>query len=93
MTRRIRSLLGNGYLSERLGQGFALLHWRGGAEAIGAKALNVIDVSDTDEALIARFGLTPGAGYLMRPDRHVAARFQHMDHGAVKAALGRAGAA
>lgn len=85
--------LGNGYLSESLGQGFALLHWRGGAEAIGAKALNVIDVSDKDEALIARFGLTPGAGYLMRPDRHVAARFQHMDQGALKAALGRAGGA
>ncbi|MFM7420418.1 MAG: FAD-dependent monooxygenase, partial [Alphaproteobacteria bacterium] len=65
--------LGNGYLSEKLGDGFALLHWRASADAAGA--LRVVDVSDTDEALIARFGLTPGAGYLIRPDRHVAARF------------------
>jgi 3-(3-hydroxy-phenyl)propionate hydroxylase len=83
--------LGNGYLSERLGDGFALLHWRASADAAGA--LTVVDVSDSDEALIARFGLTPGAGYLIRPDRHVAARFYQMEQGALSAALSRAGAA
>jgi 3-(3-hydroxy-phenyl)propionate hydroxylase len=83
--------LGNGYLSERLGGGFALLHLRASADAAGA--LTVVDVSDSDEALIARFGLTPGAGYLIRPDRHVAARFYQMEQGALSAALSRAGAA
>ncbi|MFM7276531.1 MAG: hypothetical protein ACKO1I_02445, partial [Microcystis aeruginosa] len=81
----------NGHLSERLGDGFALLHWR--ASAAAAEALGVVDVSDEDEALIARFGLTPGAGYLIRPDRHVAARFHQMGQGALTAALSRAGAA
>jgi 3-(3-hydroxy-phenyl)propionate hydroxylase len=85
--------LGNGYLSETLGQGFALLHRQGGAEAKGAEGLAIIEVFDQDEALIARFGLTSGAGYLIRPDRHVAARFHQVTHAAVTAALRKANAA
>ncbi|MCA3280068.1 MAG: FAD-dependent oxidoreductase [Roseomonas sp.] len=82
--------LGNGYLSERLGQGFALLHRQGRAEAMGAEGLTVIEAFDQDEALIARFGLTSGSGYLIRPDRHVAARFHQVKHAAVAAALSKA---
>lgn len=85
--------LGNGYLSEYLGQGFALLHWRGGGEAPYVEGLPMIAVSDHDEALIARFALTPGAAYLIRPDRHVAARFHNPEPAALAAALNKANAA
>lgn len=85
--------LGKGYLGESLGHGFALLHRRNSLEAPGVEGLAVVDIADRDETLIARFGLTPGAGYLIRPDRHVAARFQYVDQQAVKAALKRAGGA
>jgi 3-(3-hydroxy-phenyl)propionate hydroxylase len=53
----------------------------------------MIAVSDHDEALIARFALTPGAAYLIRPDRHVAARFHNPEPAALAAALNKANAA
>ena len=82
--------LGKGYLSERIGHGFALLHWRGGGETLHAKGLDMIDVADQDELLIARFALAPGAAYLIRPDRHVAARFHKPGQAALTAALNKA---
>jgi len=85
--------LGNGYLSERLGNGFALLHRCAGAEALGVVGLPMIDVAEDDELLIMRFALTPGAAYLIRPDRHVAARFHKPAITALAEALNKAHAA
>jgi 3-(3-hydroxy-phenyl)propionate hydroxylase len=43
------------------------------------------------EALRARYlGAADGAVYLIRPDQHVAARWDHFDAGEVAAALARA---
>jgi len=42
--------------------------------------------------LIERFALAPGAAYLIRPDRHVAARFRDVTRAAVEAALNKASA-
>lgn len=85
--------LGNGHLSEMLGHDFTLLYWRNSAEAPGLEGVSVVAVAGDDGALITRFGLSPGAGYLIRPDRHVAARFQYVDQQAVKVALKKAGGA
>jgi 3-(3-hydroxy-phenyl)propionate hydroxylase len=84
--------LDNGYLSERLGHGFALLGRTNSTVAAVAKGLSIIEVSDNDAALIERFDLTPGAAYLIRPDRHVAARFRELENSVLAAALSRAGA-
>ena len=82
--------LGNSYLSENLRHGFALLMRRHGGDADGIAGLPVIDVQDSDRILIERFALTPGAAYLIRPDRHVAARFHHVTQAAVAAAHSKA---
>ena len=82
--------LGNGYLSEALSHGFALLCRRNGSNTEGIAGLSVIDVQDSDRMLIERFALAPDAAYLIRPDRHVAARFHHVTQAGLAAALNKA---
>ncbi|MFN8891222.1 MAG: FAD-dependent oxidoreductase [Alphaproteobacteria bacterium] len=85
--------LGDGYLSEGLRHDFALLWRRNVSDTDGIDGLPVIDVHEKDRILIERFALTPGAAYLIRPDRHVAARFHQVTQDVVAAALAKAGAA
>ena len=84
--------LGEGYFSEKLGHGFTLLRWRNGSNAGGVDGLPIIDAQDSDRMLIERFALAPSAAYLIRPDRHVAARFRDVTRAAVEAALNKASA-
>ena len=83
--------LGNGYLSERLGHGFALLCRPDTKEAPTIVGLSLIEATEGDETLIKRFDLAPGSAYLIRPDRHVAARFRSPEHTIALTALRRAG--
>jgi 3-(3-hydroxy-phenyl)propionate hydroxylase len=83
----------NGYLSEILGHGFTLLRRHNGNDALSVDGLPMIDAPESDRILIERFALTPGSAYLIRPDRHVAARFRHVTQDAVTGALRKAGAA
>ncbi|TBC13001.1 FAD-dependent oxidoreductase [Rhizobium ruizarguesonis] len=55
-------------------------------------ALSVLSLSGRDNKALAQryLGQAAGAVYLMRPDQHVAARFEHFDADAIGAALGRA---
>ena len=85
--------LGNGYLSERLGHGFALLRRPDTKAAPAIAGLPLIEATEGDETLIQRFDLTPGSAYLIRPDRHVAARFRSPEHTIALIALRRAGGA
>jgi 3-(3-hydroxy-phenyl)propionate hydroxylase len=86
--------LGDGFLLDRLGGGFALL-------AVGAPDLTavksdlpVIHASPKDDptgALADRYlGDAPHALYLIRPDQHVVARWADPDADAIATALARA---
>jgi 3-(3-hydroxy-phenyl)propionate hydroxylase len=79
------------FLSEALGTGFTLLI--AGAVPMGLpKDLTVVALGrdgthrDPDGLLAARFDLSEGAGYLIRPDTHVAARFRIVTPAEVTAA-------
>jgi len=85
--------LGDGYLSERLGHGFALLCRPDTKAAPAIAGLPLIEATEGDETLIQRFDLASGSAYLIRPDRHVAARFRSPEHTIALTALRRAGGA
>jgi 3-(3-hydroxy-phenyl)propionate hydroxylase len=85
------------YLSEALGAGFTVLSLELPQQLkqalIGALPdLTHVDIgqagfADRDGLAVARFGLQAGAGYLIRPDGHVAARFHAIAQAPLKAAL------
>jgi 3-(3-hydroxy-phenyl)propionate hydroxylase len=82
--------LGDGFLLDHLGGGFALLALD--AEPPLLDGLPVLRVSARDNPdLAARYlGPAPGAVYLIRPDQHVVARWAAPDAQAVATALARA---
>jgi 3-(3-hydroxy-phenyl)propionate hydroxylase len=84
------------WLLNQLGQGFSLLSFGPGAEAVrvgnvSAPVLEVgKDVVDAQGILAQRYDGQPGTVYLIRPDQHVAARWRAFDATAAQAALKRA---
>jgi 3-(3-hydroxy-phenyl)propionate hydroxylase len=80
---------GTGYLSEKLGSDFVLLSNGFTIEPIVGLAQLQADAADS--SLLARYDLTPGSCYLIRPDQYVAGRFKHPSALKLKAALRRAG--
>ena len=83
-----------GYLVERLSDGFELLYVKDGARPslpAGIK-LTVIgdDLVDSAGLFAKRFDATPGAAYLLRPDQHLCARWRKLDPEKVKLARSRA---
>ncbi|MEQ8589627.1 MAG: FAD-dependent oxidoreductase [Roseitalea porphyridii] len=86
--------LGNGFLLSRLGGGFCLLTIDTEApdtieeDGISARRIDVSSREDGTGALAARYlGEAQAAVYLIRPDQHVAARWDRFDETAVRAAL------
>ena len=79
--------LGNGWLIERLGLGFTLLTF-GDAPAT-PEGVTTIDAGASDLAR-QRYDARPGATYLIRPDRYVAARWRKADANLLQNALSRA---
>lgn len=83
--------LGQRFLLDHFGGRFALLSL---GVAVPPQDLPVVQVTPQDDpsgALAARYrGEAPAALYLIRPDQHVAARWDHYDAGAVQDALRRA---
>jgi len=84
-----------GWLLERLGNRFQLLAIGTAAEkglGLGGVEIETIHISpDESPELAARYlGDAQSAVYLLRPDQHVAARWQEFDRGAVLEALARA---
>ena len=86
----------NGWLLNRLGQGFTLLSFGPGVQPVSvgnvtAQVLEVgKDLSDAHGVLAQRYDARPGTVYLIRPDQHVAARWRAFDATAAQAALKRA---
>jgi 3-(3-hydroxy-phenyl)propionate hydroxylase len=69
--------LGSGWLLDSLGSGFVLCAngWYGAAP----RDVRIIDISKSDDdpgVLRARYDLTAGAAYLVRPDQYIAARWR-----------------
>lgn len=76
---------GEGWLLERLGEGFVLLtcNWEGAIPS----DVRVLPVSGQ---AARRLGLEPGSAALIRPDQYLAARWRSPDAAAIEAALRRA---
>lgn len=82
-----------GWLLQQLGRGFTLMTINTDApESLSAQGLTVprLALQATPEIAARYLGEAPSAVYLIRPDQHVAARWDHYDEAAVTAALGRA---
>ncbi len=86
-----------GHLSEHWPQGFAVLRMDDGGAAEFPAAVTVLTIGEgegmlrDDMGLVARrFSLKPGSAYLVRPDRHVAARFRAGDGINILMALAKA---
>jgi 3-(3-hydroxy-phenyl)propionate hydroxylase len=85
--------LDRGWLLSRLGRGFTLMGI--GLEVPKAMAgdgvaLEGLSLAPTPELVARYLGGAERAVYLIRPDQHVAARWDHLDEAAVAAALARA---
>lgn len=79
--------LGDGWLLERLGGRFLLLiNGDPGLSIPGVELLDIANLANA-EVVKERFGLSPGAAYLIRPDQYVAARWKAPTHTTVVAAL------
>jgi 3-(3-hydroxy-phenyl)propionate hydroxylase len=87
------------YLTEafmKAGTGFALLEFCNGAATEVPEGVGVIRIggeagwSDSAGLARSRYDAQPGAGYLLRPDGYVAARFKHPTYTTIEAALARA---
>src|SRR5215471_7669400 len=83
-----------GFLLEKLGAGFEVLHVKNGAcphAPEGTKLIVIGEDLHDDAGLFAqRFDATPGATYVLRPDQHLTARFRAFDADAVRKAMDRA---
>ena len=79
--------LGKGFVSERLGRGFVLAvfgdapDWAGGIEGVSVLPL------PAGGPAAGAFGAVEGAGYLIRPDMHLAARWRDPGPDDVRGAL------
>lgn len=87
----------DGYLLSQLGGDFILLTFDADApdtlteDGITARRLGLSALNDATGALAGRYlGQAPSAVYLIRPDQHVAGRWDRYDESAIRAALRKA---
>jgi 3-(3-hydroxy-phenyl)propionate hydroxylase len=82
-----------GYLLEKLGSGFEVLHVKNGTRPPSTEGVKLIvigeDLYDDTGLFAQRYDATSGATYVLRPDQHLAARFRSFDPDAVRKAVKR----
>jgi 3-(3-hydroxy-phenyl)propionate hydroxylase len=82
------------WLAELMGRDFNLLTFAAGDLPDLPPGLNRLDVGrdieDGEGLFQTRFDATPGCGYLVRPDMHLAARWRDVARAPVATALARA---
>lgn len=76
--------LDDGFLLDRLGPHFTVLSF---GEGPASSDLVTVLEQPTDGPAAARYGASPGAAYLIRPDRFVAARWRDVDATKVQAEI------
>lgn len=81
---------GRWLLRELSADGFCLLHAGPVPAWTDGLALTVLSLGLDQDLLTQRYDLRPGTAYLLRPDRHVCARWRAPTRAAVHAALDRA---
>lgn len=85
-----------GYLCETLGPDFTVLVHTPASDIPAGDEVRIVAIGeggnyrDVEGLIVARYGLSPGAAYLLRPDCHVAARFRVLKPSALRWALDRA---
>jgi 3-(3-hydroxy-phenyl)propionate hydroxylase len=83
-------LSSGGWLLDRLGRGFTLLHFGTEGEDVTHGAVTATLLRLPPEGLAAeRYDARPGTTYLIRPDQHVAARWRRFDAARIRHALAR----
>ncbi len=89
----------DGWLLHALGHRFVALVFQAegrpvapidGMDVVTVARTGPADLIDPDGTAFQRYGAADGNVYLIRPDQHVAARFEAMDPGALLSARGRA---
>jgi 3-(3-hydroxy-phenyl)propionate hydroxylase len=79
------------WLLNRLGPGFTVVHFGAVGVPVPAVAVVNIDITAVDATTVAllqqRFDAQPGTTYVLRPDRHICARFRTFDAGLVMGAV------
>jgi len=79
--------LGDGWLLDRLGDGFVLLT---SGDVASVAGVETVALDSADAVAVARYDLQSGGAYLIRPDHYVAARWRRPDPARIAAALARA---
>lgn len=86
--------LGEGFLLDQLGDRFTLLALNCAAEPLSEAGLDVdvltLEAPEGSDLAARYLGLSPSGVYLIRPDQHVAARWETHEGAAIRAALRRA---
>ncbi|WP_245214540.1 FAD-dependent oxidoreductase [Roseomonas indoligenes] len=84
-------LEGGGWLLDRLGRDFTLLHFGEAAPVVdGVRVVNVTPGEDAQGLAARRYDARPGTAYLIRPDQHVCARWRRLNPAKLRAAVDRA---
>jgi 3-(3-hydroxy-phenyl)propionate hydroxylase len=82
------------WLLNRLEPGFTAVHFGTAVASVPAVAVVNIELAGVDAATVAllqqRFDAQPGSTYVLRPDRHICARFRTFDAGLVLRAVEKA---
>lgn len=83
------STLKDGFLTDKLGDGFTLLVFGTLGETLTESEYLKIVTLPANGSVASLYGACEGTAYLIRPDMHIAARWRHLNKASLDAALNR----